>query len=157
IAKRLGQGDRAGALNELKTGLAVAIKQNDPNAINSLVHTMAVEVSPDEAKKALAPLAEKDAFWQVIQASILYDGGDAPGALGVTEKVLASPNLPARTQEQALKLAGLIYLAQSPPNIPKAVGVYRELLKMYPNDVAAMNNLASLLVEEKTPTFSPSE
>jgi tetratricopeptide (TPR) repeat protein len=157
IAKRLGQGDRPGALAELKTGMAVAIKQNDPNAINSLVHTMAVEVSPDEAKKALAPLAEKDAYWQVVQASIMYDAGDAPGALALTEKVLASPNLPARTQEQALKLAGIMYLAQTPPNVPKAVGIYRELLKMYPNDVAAMNNLASLLVEEKTPTYSPSE
>lgn len=156
-ARRLGQNDRAAALNELKTGLAVATKQNDPNAINSLIHAMAVEVSPDEAKKALAPLAEKDPFWQVIQASIMYDAGDAPGALAVTEKILASPNLPQRTQEQALKLAGIIYLAQNPPNIAKAVGVYRELLKMYPNDVAAMNNLASLLVEEKTPTYSPSE
>src|SRR4030095_225565 len=56
------------------------------------------------------------------------------------------------------KLAGILYLAKQPqPDIPKAVGIYRELLRLLPHHTMAMTNVAVLLVEENTPTYNPSE
>jgi len=157
IARKRGNSDRTGALNELKAGLAVATKNNDAGAITALIRTMGAEVGPDEARKALAPLAEKEVQWQILMVSLLQDAGQMKEALELDEKILATPNLPARNEEQALKLAGILYLAQTPPDFAKAVAVYRKLLELLPNDSMAMNNLASLLVEEGTSTYNPQQ
>jgi tetratricopeptide (TPR) repeat protein len=158
IARRQGANDRAGALADLSAGLAIARKNNDANAITSLVRSMAVQVGVPEVKKVLEPMAERDAHWQLLLAHIMQETGDRAGALVAVEKALASPTLPPRDLEQALKMSGYLNMTSSPPNVAKSIEAYKRLLKEIPNEPTALNNLAYLLVDEQSQsTYSPSE
>src|SRR5215213_10363884 len=83
-------------------------------------------------------------------------GGDSPGALSLVERALSVASLSRADLEVGLKLAGVLYMNSSPPNVPKAIECYQKLLKDFPNDTNVLNNLAYLLLEPG-PTYNPTE
>jgi tetratricopeptide (TPR) repeat protein len=110
----------------------------------------------NEARRVLLGLSGLDAHWQLIIASMLAQTGNPSDAIVAVEKVLALPNLPSIDMYNALKVGGGMYMTASPPNLPKAIDLYRRLVKEVPNDFEALNNLAYLLLEPG-PTNNPKE
>jgi tetratricopeptide (TPR) repeat protein len=154
---RNGLNNSQAALNEFAKGIEIAKRGTDPDAIASLLTAVGVDVSPDEARKVLEPMAAKDVRWKLLLAELLDRTGDVNGAIAQLDQVLADPALSAKHLEAALKHGAMLYLRQKPtPNLQKAIDVYRRLLKEIPNEFTAMNNLAALLVEPG-PTYSPQE
>lgn len=156
VARKRGANDRNGAAADLNAGLSIAIKNNDAGGISSLVEAVANEIGVPEARKVLQPLAEKDPHWRMVEADMLNRHGDPPNALAAAEQALASPSLSAKDLEQALKMAGYLYMTQSPPKTAQAIDIYKRLLKEIPNEPTALNNLGYLLVEDG-PSYAPNE
>ncbi|MBC8105352.1 MAG: tetratricopeptide repeat protein [Anaerolineae bacterium] len=154
---KIGRNDRAGGLADLKTAMNGAIKANDAASVEAIARTIAEKLGMPAAREALTPLAEKDPHWQLVLANMLFNPGNDPaGALPLVEKVLTVANLQRGDLEVALKLAGVLYMNTSPPNVAKAIECYEKLLKDVPNDTNVLNNLAYLLLEPG-PTYNPTK
>jgi tetratricopeptide (TPR) repeat protein len=56
--------------------------------------------------------------------------------------------LTPQQKAQALRIAGPLYQLARPPEFDKAKRSYEQLLKLEPNDLFALNNLANLLIDD---------
>lgn len=145
VAKRYSN-DREGAMNELEQALSLA--QGDEVASQAIVQTIAAELSVDRALERVLPRAENDNRWRFTAAFLYQSKGDIPAAIDMIERILQEfSSLTPTQQENVLRLAGNLYLMDSPRrNVQRSIDMYRRLLERNPDDWPSLNNLAFMLV-----------
>ncbi len=156
IARKNGQADRRGALVDFNQALQLAIANRDQGGAEMIAKAIDSELGSNEARQVLMSLNGLDAHWQLVVASMLAMTHNQSEALAAVEKVLAGRDLTQLDMDNALKIAGTMYMTSDPPNIPKAIEAYRKFIKDIPNSFEALNNLAYLLLEDG-PTRNPKE
>ena len=140
-------GDQAGAVSEFNAGLTAA-GQNSA-AVEQIVKTMVTSVGKEQALQQVMSRAEQDPRWKLLAAALYSVNKDWDNAVKMLDEVQAHfPQLSDAHKAQALRIAGPLYQMARPPQFEKAKSTYEQLLKMYPEDLFALNNLANLLVDD---------
>jgi predicted Zn-dependent protease len=152
-----GNSDRAGAQAELDSGLAAAIAAKDVRGTGQLIGAFASLLGPDIAIKVAADHADNDPHFLVLAARVAHQKGDPDAALSWIG--LAMGKLAQLSQADQLAVLGLgarENLLKTPPDPVKSAALYRELLKLNPADIDALNNFACVLMEPG-PAYQPHE
>ena len=140
-------GDQAGAVNEFNTGLTAAGQNNA--AVESIVKEMVTTVGKEQALQQVMARAQTEPRWKLLAAALYSVNKDWDNAVRMLDEVQAHfPQLSDAHKAQALRIAGPMYQMARPPQFDKAKSTYEQLLKMYPDDLFALNNLANLLVDD---------
>ncbi len=155
-AARKRSGDSAGAIGEIKSGVATAQTSRDDSALLAIIQFAANEIGPGEAYAVLAPIVQTDSQWTVLSATLQSRAGDAAGAKVTLEKFLTLGNLPPAVKLDAQRTVTQLYMASTPPETDKAIGMFREILKAAPDDMSSLNNIAVMLLSDG-PSYSPAE
>ena len=146
--------DAAGAVAEFNNGLNAA--GDNSAGVEQIVKTMVATVGREQALNQVLARSDKDARWKLLAAA-LYAAkstgqGEAPNwerAVQMLDEVQAHfDELSPAHKAQALRIAGPLYQMARPPQFEKAKQAYEELLKIQPDDLFALNNLANLLIDE---------
>lgn len=156
-AKKADTSDRAAALEEFTAGLDVAAASKDTAAETMLVQTISDEIGALQAAARLKDRAEKgDTRYRIMLASVLASDNDLPGAISWVERVIGDSNAKPEDLDTARTMAGVFYLKLNPPEMGKAADAYRKILERSPEDLIALNNLASVMLLPKS-GFAPKE
>ena len=144
---RNGLKDEAGAMNEFNLALTAA--GGDNSAAEQIVKQMTTTVGKDRAIEQVMARANQDVRWKLLAAALHSVYKDWDNATKMLDDVQAQFNtLTPRQQIQALRISGPLYQLARPPKLEKARDAYEKLLKIAPNDLFALNNLATLLVDD---------
>lgn len=143
--------DREGALADFQEALASDMAQQNPQIATALVEVMAREMGAAEALRIAEVKSADDPRWMVTAAMLHSQNNDLAQARRQSEAALAHPNLSPRDRFQALQLAASSYMQGENPDYAKSEKYYLELLKDWPDDLRALNNLAYLLTEYSNP------
>ena len=152
VAKRYA-GDKDGAIQSFEAALTTAGAERNEAAAQEVIDRLAKVIGVDDALMRILPLAQNDNRWRIVAAQLYGQKGNHEGAVEMIERVLAeSDKLSPQDRAHVLGLAGQIYLAHQPqPLAEKAYDAYLKLLDLQPNDLFALNNMASLLSETMNP------
>jgi tetratricopeptide (TPR) repeat protein len=148
-----GTGDKSSAITDLNKALTIADSQKDSNAAHVIVDTIARTVSADAAISIVRQRQRSEASWDVNLIMLYHQNGQDDLAMAALEPFLAATaQLPPRQRLPRLELAGMIYgTAQPAPVADKAYAIYKQMLAINPDDVEALNNVASLCADDFTP------
>jgi predicted Zn-dependent protease len=148
---------------ELAAGLNAARAANDVTCATEIVGKSAAEIGPAQAMDRIAGYGsaaihsanpfDQDIRWDVLRARLLEARGDSFAAAAAMDVLMSNlQKLSPDEQISMLRLAARIYDQSQPvPQIDKARDAYLALLARAPDDVAALNNLACLLLDQATP------
>ena len=142
-AARNGLGDKIGAMNEFETGLAAEKTAANRAGIASLLRAMADVFGADEALVRLDNLPSGP-IRDLLAMDLYGQKKDISAQSRAAEAALAE-NLTTDQRALALKTDAEDYLQLN--QLTKARAVYDELLKVRPDDVPTLNNVAYLLAE----------
>jgi tetratricopeptide (TPR) repeat protein len=149
VAKR-EQGHKEEAIKDFELALDAANESKNDDAAQEIARVMGDAIGPDEAITRIAPRAEKDDRFKLMIARLQQTKGDTQASIKTLEQVLAqAEHLQPQDREGAYRFGGTIYLVANQPEKSKAC--YTELLKMAPDDMTALNNMACLLAETIQP------
>jgi tetratricopeptide (TPR) repeat protein len=144
--------DRQGALADFSTGLDIARNEGNDGASETIIRSMTKEIGYTDAIAYVLKLAESDPRWRLLLVSLYRSNQDDASAIAQLELLRADfSRLDTAQQLNALRLEGTVYLTVKPPQVEKSEKAYRELLKINPDDLTSLNNLACLLAESTTP------
>lgn len=163
----------AEALKEFDRALELADAGRDPNLTEFILRGMAGSLVDYVADPAAGPAALKtvpvgfneaisrakareandpENRWHLLEVSLYRGKGDFATATKLVEDMLPLPANQTKDRRSALlRAAADVYTAttgkdgQPAPDYQKAKKVYEELVKLTPDDLAALNNLAYLL------------
>lgn len=141
------------ALPDLKLALTAAVTEDDPQEIDQVARAINSAFGTDEAINAIKE-ASKDHVSAKLSLAHLYQGkGDSASALATIDELMGSfDKLSRRDQINTLNSAAILYqLAKPKPLVDKAYDAYQQWLKLDPNNLEAMNNLACLLADNYSP------
>lgn len=146
-AARMGLNDREGAINEFVAALGAAL---DDDSTNRAAVAMAEYVGADEAIKAMEPRLDQALRWRLMTALLHQTKGRSLQAMDVLNPALARVDSFTQIEQvQLLRTAGLFLVSPGPQlNYEKAIEIYRKLLRIYPDDIPTLNNLAYVLSEK---------
>jgi tetratricopeptide (TPR) repeat protein len=106
-------------------------------------------VGKDRAIEQVMARTGKDVRWKLLAAALHSVYKEWDKATAMLDDVQAHFNeLDPKQQAQALRIAGPLYQLARPPQLDKARASYEKLLDLEPNDLFALNNLATLLIDE---------
>jgi tetratricopeptide (TPR) repeat protein len=149
VAKR-EQGHKEEAIKDFELALDSANELKNDDAAQEIARVMGDAIGPDDAIARISGRAEKDDRFKLIIARLQQAKGDTAASVKTLEQVLAQADrLPPGDREGAYRFGGTIYLVANQPE--KSRACYLELLKMAPDDMTALNNMACLLAESLTP------
>jgi tetratricopeptide (TPR) repeat protein len=146
-AAKHGLKDEAGAMSEYNLALTAAGADNA--AAELIVKSMTTTVGKDKAVQEVMARAGQDVRWKLLAAalhSVYKDWDQAVKCLDDVQQHFEELN--PRQKAQALRISGPLYQLARPPQLDKAKDAYLKLLKMAPDDLFALNNLATLLVDD---------
>jgi Tfp pilus assembly protein PilF len=147
---------QARSLSEFDRAIALAEKDGDEDRVASLLRLLGQTVGNDHALKRVAPRTANDPAnrWRMLAIGLKRAQGDVAGAVADAERLLADPaNAAANPDRRGPILRALAdtYQNQARPDLAKARQRYEELLKLVPNDIVSLNNIAYLLAESVQP------
>jgi tetratricopeptide (TPR) repeat protein len=146
-AAKSGLKDQPGAIAEFNLALTAAGQDNA--AVEQIVKTMTTTVGKDRAVEQVMARTGKDVRWKLLAAALHSVYKEWDKATAMLDDVQAHFNeLDPKQQAQALRIAGPLYQLARPPQLDKARASYEKLLKLEPNDLFALNNLATLLIDD---------
>ncbi len=149
---RRGLGDKEAAMREFEAALNAATALKNDDAAQSVLTTMARELGFDAALSRIGERAQTENRWRLFAAYLYYAKGDSANAVNHIDQVMGDfSKLSPFEQEQALRLAGNVYLIAQPPQPQKARDACQRLLARIPDDVQTLNNMACLLAEQIKP------
>jgi Tfp pilus assembly protein PilF len=91
--------------------------------------------------------------WKTVLGYLMLSANDAKGAVAQVEEVAARfGEMAPKDKLTAMTVSGTVYMLAGEHE--KARRTYEELLKQRPDDVAALNNMACLLAEQKEPDLT---
>jgi tetratricopeptide (TPR) repeat protein len=146
-------GDRDAAMEEFEAALEIATAAKSEQQALVVVGQIAEHIGAANALVIIEEKARADAKWWVLAARMYQTQSDWPNAVRTIELAKGDiSRFPRAEQENVLRLAGTIYqLARPQPLVEKAHQAYLQLLDLNPQDLAALNNLACLLVDNMDP------
>lgn len=144
--------DTTGSVNEFSAALQAASEAGDDEGVSAAAATMAQTLGVDNAIRAMAPRLDESVRFRLLTAQLHATQRRFPEALGVMEPALAKlDTLATDEQVRVLKLTASLLVSPGPQqNFDRAVDLYRRLIRMTPEDVPVLNNLAFLLTEKVT-------
>jgi tetratricopeptide (TPR) repeat protein len=151
IAEKRLNSDQA--LPHLKQALAAAVDEDDPPEIDQIAQGISAEFGPAEAINAVMAPA-KDHLSAKLTLAHLYQGrGDDAQALATMDEIMTHfDKLSHRDQVNTLASAAILYqLAKPAPLVDKAYDAYQQWLKLEPDNLEALNNMACLLADNYSP------
>jgi Flp pilus assembly protein TadD len=148
---RAGAGDKATAAGDFDQALKEIDLSKDFDAARDVILKMGQSVGYDQAIARVQPHVAAQNRWRILAVDLHIANADWAGAVAALEPLLAKPDaLPADARASVLQKAGLTY--QMAGQFDKAHKAYEDLLKIQPNDVSVLNNIAYLLaVDMKNP------
>lgn len=153
-AKRILK-DREGALVEFTNAIEAAVAQKDENSAAQAVGSMAQQLGADDAIKSISNrlTGPQGGQYRLITAMLHQTQGRLKLALDILEPALTDLKTYSEVdQARILKAVGTLLVSPGPQENPvRATDIYLELLKLTPNDVLVLNNVAFLLSEKLTP------
>jgi tetratricopeptide (TPR) repeat protein len=139
-------------LVDLQSALVAAVTEDEPQEIDQVAQSIKDEYSTDEAINALVPLAKNNLSAKLSLAHEYQDKGDDTSALATIDEIMVSfDKLSHRDQVNTLNSAAIMYQLAKPPLVDKAYDAYVHWLKLEPNNLEALNNLACLLADDYSP------
>lgn len=149
--RRLDKKDEA--LAEFEKALNTKEVQQHDDIASVVLNSLAQEVGIDEALTQVAPKAEGNPRWQLLQAYLYQQKHDWPNAVATVDKMMTEVDkMPADQRLNVLRFAGTMYLSAQPKPMPeKALSAFKLSLKEFPDDTAVLNNVASLLTDYVDP------
>lgn len=146
---------RTAAIAEFDRALGMAEPQADIELYVNIVRTMGETVGNDVALVRVGPKTtnDPDNRWRLLQIGLKRAHGDFDGAIADAERMLADPANATGADRRGPLLRALADTHQSKPNpdYAKARAYYEELLRLVPNDLVSLNNVAFILAEMVTP------
>ncbi|HEY0007777.1 MAG TPA: tetratricopeptide repeat protein, partial [Tepidisphaeraceae bacterium] len=140
------QDQRLEAQREFDAAYNLVSAAGNWQGVALVVNTIAQELGVKLAISKVEPLAKSDLEARMLLTSLYERDNNLPAALAQVERTLADrPRLDPRQLDSALQAAGSLYLRMNPPMSEKARQVYEELSQRYPDDLALLNNLASVM------------
>ena len=144
------------SLAEFDKAIALAEKENDDERVVGILRVLGQTVGNDQALRRVGPRLANDPTnrWRMLAISLKRAQGDIAGAIADAERLLAEPaNATANPERRGPILRALAdtYQNQAQPDLVKARARYGELLKLVPNDIVSLNNIAYLLAESIQP------
>ncbi|MGA2582640.1 MAG: tetratricopeptide repeat protein [Tepidisphaeraceae bacterium] len=146
-------GDQTDAQADFATALSAAVAEKDDSAIYDISQTTSTSLGVDPALTVMAPFVADQLTCRLATVLLLHQKGDDVQAAGVIQPamdILAQLSKPQ--QISVVGTAAQIYQTAKPqPMVDKAYDAYQKWLTLDPNNKAAMNNLAWMLVENYSP------
>lgn len=137
--------DRAGSLQEFDAGLAADVEAKDLDGIADILRTIAEVISPDEALARLDKYPA-GAGREILTIEMAIMKHDAASEVKGGQAVLAAPDVKHDQKVLAYRAIAEGYIGLK--DYPKARDAWDELLRLRPNDLVVLNNLAYLVAEE---------
>lgn len=141
--------DRDGAMVEFEAALSAARTAGDDVGSETVIRSLAREIGAAEAVARVEQKAKEDPRWRLIAALLYQNNRDYDNAMRMCDLILEhADELEPRQRLMALRFAGTIYQSAQPePALDKAEQAYRRALEVDRDDLASLNNLASLLAD----------
>ena len=141
------------AIAEWDKALVLTDKAKDEGATVAIMQGLAREVGVAKALPPVLQRAAEDPRWMVFAASLYRIQGDFANAMSMADQAMGKLEKLAREdQVHLMQEAGAIYLSADPPAVAKGIAVYERLLQRQPEDLATLNNLACLYVDNVQPS-----
>jgi tetratricopeptide (TPR) repeat protein len=133
---------------ELTKAVNEALAAKDVEGVEIALRTMSRELGASKALAVIAPRAGEHPRYTLVTAQLHLQNRDQANALRIIEQAMEqrSQAQPA-TRGAILAYAGAVYTTIKPPMPDKAIEAYQELVKLQPENVEALNQLAWLLAE----------
>jgi tetratricopeptide (TPR) repeat protein len=149
--QNLGSADAAAA--DARAALAAADTANDSVAIDQIAQSLVSQVGLTEAIADVAPYAKTRTGTKLELAQMYMRNHDETDALATIQSVMSGFNqLQHSDQTAALLAAGVIYQSCTTQAMTdQAYDAYTHCLKLDPNNISALNNLACLLADDYSP------
>lgn len=145
-------GDKSTATADFDQALKAIDPSKDFDAARDVILKMGQSVGYDQAIARVQPHIANENRWRVLAVDLHIANSDWSGAVNALEPLMAKPQALTTTDERVnvLQKAGLAF--QMAGQFDKARQAYQDLLKIQPNDVSVLNNIAYLLaVDMKNP------
>lgn len=138
------------AVQEFEKALNSSQTDAHQNVSTRVAQLIAREMGVDETLTLLKDRIDKESGWKLFAVYLYQSAGRNDEALKLLEPLAAQfDQLPADQQDGVLRYSGLVYGASNAQtSLGKAEDAYTKLLKKYPNDLTALNNIACLLVDK---------
>jgi predicted Zn-dependent protease len=159
-AKHLS-GDDSGAIAEFQTALDRAGADKGTHAAREVVANIAAQLGADKALELIAPREKNSAFWTLVSIDLnsMKKAPNAKAAEANTAAALAAAEsangsfdtFDADDQNFLLDRLASLYIRSVPPKSEQALAVWQKMYARNPNNVDAMNNIASVLSDMTTP------
>jgi predicted Zn-dependent protease len=148
--KQLGNDQ---ALPDIKRALVASEKEDDPVELDSIARSMATDFSYDEAVDSLVPMSKESISAKISLARIYQSHGDDSAALATIDELMASSDkFSHRDKINLYTQAAIMYQLAKPAPLPdKAYNAYQLWLKIDPENMEALNNLACLMADNYPP------
>ena len=149
--QNLGSPDAAAA--DHRASLAAADAANDSSAINQIAQDLVAVVGLTQAIADVAPYAKDRIGTKLALAQMYIRNHDETDALATIQSVMSGfDQLQRGDQIAALLAAGLIDQSCTTQSLTdRAYDAYQHCLKLDPNNISALNNLACLLADDYSP------
>jgi tetratricopeptide (TPR) repeat protein len=141
---------KAEAMDDFMKAFDITSKLDTGGGISAMqiqvVEQMAEHIAKDEAIRRAEALANKDVRWKVVLAFLYHSNENPTRATELIDEVrLQLADLKERDKMTTLSMAGSIFMLNH--QYDRAQGVYEDILKISPDDLAALNNIAALRAE----------
>lgn len=147
---RSGQRDQA--LAEWEKAIEAADKVRQGEASITVVTAMGSELGIPKIMPRVLERAKTDYRWQILAASIYHSQGQFDRSADLMDSILKQMDKVAPADRlRVLQQAGGIYLGCRPPQAEKALDAYQRVLELAPEDLATLNNVACILVDNINP------
>lgn len=145
-------GKRDNAMAEWELAIEAADKIREGEASITIVQAMGSELGVSRIMPRVLERAKTDYRWQILAASIYHSQGQFDRAAGLIDSLMQKMDAVAAADRlRLLQQAGGIYLSCRPPLAEKALDAYQRALQLAPDDLATLNNVACILVDNINP------
>jgi tetratricopeptide (TPR) repeat protein len=141
------------ALGDFKLSLAAAIQEDDGLEFDQIAKSLVEQFDADTAINTVLPLSNNYVNAKLTLAHLYQGKGDDADALQAIDQVMADfDKMRVKDQVNTLATASLLYqLAKPVPLVDKAYDAYLRWIKIQPDNLLALNNLACLLADNYSP------
>jgi tetratricopeptide (TPR) repeat protein len=149
--KQLGNSDTA--LADLNNALRSAAAANDPATFAQICQTLSQEFGFDQAIASALPFANDRLSTKLTLIGLYHMKGDDAHAVALMDGIWTGiDRLNQMDQMMVCRTAAALYQSAKPtPLVDKSYDAYRYFLKLQPNNIEALNNVACLLADDYSP------
>jgi hypothetical protein len=141
------------SLPDFDRAIAAAEKEDQPVVLDTLARAVYQEFSYEDAVNALLPISKDYVSAKISLARLYQMHGNDASAMATVQAVMADMDkINRRDQVNILSNAALMFqLAKPSQMVDSAYNAYVAWLKLEPNNLEALNNIACLLADSYSP------